>query len=127
MHRSKYTLRPKSGVWSQEPSWFSPDDTHLVGFNLTVEYDGKQLGGTNIQAVLGAPDQPRLGLNEDVAIWLESGWWVALRNQFALARCEAVEILESVADALSVITAQADTARGSETEELGRRLFASSF
>ena len=74
MNRTNYSLRPKSGVWSQEPSWSSPEDSHLVGFNLTVEYDGKRLGGTNIQAVLGAADQPRHGLNEDVVVWLDSGW-----------------------------------------------------
>jgi hypothetical protein len=98
----------------------------LVGFNLTVEYEGKQLGGNNIQAVLGAPDQPRRGLDEEVALWLDSGWWVSLRNQFALAPCVAVEILSSVADGLSTITAQLTLARGPEGKELSDRLFATS-
>lgn len=127
MHRTEYTLRPKSGVWSQSPSWSAPEDSHLVGFNLRVEYDGKRLGGTNIQAVLGAPEEPRHGLNEQVAIWLESGWWVSLRNQFALAPCEAVEILESVADELSAITTEANGARGSDTDELWKKLTGMAF
>lgn len=105
----------------------APEDSHLIGFNLTVEYDGKRLGGTNIQAVLGAPEQPRQGLNEEAAVWLESGWWVALRNQFALAPCEATEILESVADELSAITTEANRARGSQCDELWKKLVGMAF
>lgn len=53
------------------------------------------LGGTSIEAVVGAPDQPRHGLDEDVEMWLDTGWWVTLRNQFALAPCVANEIILS--------------------------------
>jgi hypothetical protein len=71
---------------------------------MTVTYDGKQLGGNNIQLVVGAPGQTRVGLDEDVILWLDSGWWVTLRNEFARAPDVAHRILESAADALSAIT-----------------------
>jgi hypothetical protein len=60
-----------------------------------------------MQVMLGAPDQVRRSLDEDVAIWLSYGWWVALRTQLALASCVPVEILNSVADDLASITAAA--------------------
>jgi hypothetical protein len=94
---------------------------------MTVEHDDKKLGGNNIQLVLGAPDQVRRGLDEDVAAWLPSGWWVTLRNQFSLAPIVAVEILTSVTDQLSSITAEADAARGSNAAEVSKRLFATTF
>lgn len=127
MHRTEYTLRPKSGAWSPHPIWSAPEGWHLVRFNLTVQYEGKQLGGTNIQAVLGASDQPRRGLDEEVALWLDSGWWVTFRNQFALAPCVATEVLDSIAESLSSITAEATAARGAEADALTKRLFATTF
>jgi hypothetical protein len=71
---------------------------------MTVNYDGKPLGGNNIQAVVGAPGQKRIGRDAQVVLWLDSGWWVAVRNEFARAPDVAHRILESGADALSAIT-----------------------
>lgn len=90
---------------------------------MTAEYDGKRLGGHNVQAVLGAPDQQRRGLDEDVALILASGWWITRRNQFAQTPCVAIEILESARDDLTRLTAAATGARGSAAEELTRKLF----
>jgi hypothetical protein len=83
---------------------------------MTVTYDGKRLGGNNIQLVVGAPSQPRRGLNEDVILWLDSGWWVTFRNEFARAPDVAHRILESAADALSAITSDP---RGADASILG--------
>ena len=127
MHRTRYELRPKSGSWTCHPDRQSSPENRLLSFNLTVRYENKALGGTNIQVVVGAPDQPRLGLNEDVPVWLDSGWWVAFRNQFALAQCVGVEIIQSVADDLSAVTEEANTARGAEAADLTHRLFAMTF
>jgi hypothetical protein len=66
-----------------------------------VRYDDKPLGGTNIQVVVGPPDQPRRGLNENVAVWLDSGWWVTSRNQFALDPWVGTEIALSMANHLN--------------------------
>lgn len=95
---------------------------------MTVERNGKQLGGHNVQVVLGTPDQARRGLDEDVALTLDSGWWVTLRNQFARAPCEAVEIIESIRDALSEITADATAASsGDASQAIAKRLFSHVF
>jgi hypothetical protein len=83
---------------------------------MTVTYGGKQLGGNNIQLVVGAPGQTRVGLDEDVIMWLDSGWWVALRNEFARAPDVAHRVVESAADALAVITADP---RGADASILG--------
>ena len=99
---TEYVLRPKSGTWTTGPG--APRD-RLLRFDMTVRYDGKPLGGNNIQVVLGAPGETRIGLDEDVILWLDSGWWVTLRNEFARAPEVARRVLESVADDLSAITA----------------------
>lgn len=83
---------------------------------MTVTYDGRRLGGNNIQVVVGAPGQPRIGLDEDVILWLDSGWWVALRNEFARVPNVAHRILESAAEALSAITSDP---RGADASILG--------
>jgi hypothetical protein len=83
---------------------------------MTVTYDGKQLGGNNIQLVVGGPGQRRVGLDEDVILWLDSGWWVAPRNHFARAPDVAHHVLESAADALSAITSDP---RGADASILG--------
>lgn len=120
MNRTQYILRPKSSVRAVNP-------LRLLGFDLTVEHDGKKVGGNNIQVVVGAPDRERRGLDEDVALWLSSGWWITLRNQFALAPCVAMEILNSVAEDLSSITANASQARGADAEALNRKLSDTAF
>jgi hypothetical protein len=94
---------------------------------MTVERDGKKLGGNNIQLVVGAPDRLRRGLDEDVAMWLSSGWWVALRNQFSLASCVAMEVLNSIENELSSITSEVNEARGPDAAEVSERLFATTF
>lgn len=91
---------------------------------MTVERDGKRLGGNNVQVVLGAPDRRRQRLDEDVAVWLESGWWVSLRNQFAQAPEVAATILASAA---STLTAEATGARGKDAEAVTRKLFSTTF
>jgi RNA:NAD 2'-phosphotransferase (TPT1/KptA family) len=93
---TQYQLRPKSGTWANRD--------RLLGFHLTVTYDGKQLGGNNIQAAVGAPDKKRFGLDEEVFLWLDSGWWVTLRNEFSRAPDVARQILGSAADEMSAIT-----------------------
>ena len=104
----EYVLRPKSGTWTTSSG--APSD-RLLRFDMTVIYDGKPLGGNNIQVVLGAPSEARTGLDEDVVPWLDSGWWVTLRNAFARAPDVARRIVESIADELSAIT---DDPRGAD-------------
>lgn len=118
MKRTEYVLRPRSGGWT------GGIDSRLVHFDMTLEHHGKPLGGHNVQVVLGAPDRVRRGLDEEVALTLPSGWWVSLRNQFALAPCVALEILESASDRLAQITREATEATGEATHELSRKLFA---
>jgi len=108
----QYQLCPKSGTWATGPG---APSRRLLRFDMTVTYDGKRLGGNNIQVVVGAPDQTRRG-NEDVILWLDSGWWVTLRNEFARVPDVAHRILESAADALSAITSDP---RGADAAILG--------
>jgi hypothetical protein len=126
MRQTRYVLRAKSGAWSAHPDAHSPD-YRLLRFDLTVERDGKRLGGNNIQAVVGAADEPRPGLDSDVCIWLESGWWVSLRNHFAAAPEVAAAILASVADSLSALTAEATEARGKDAEAVTKKVFSAAF
>jgi hypothetical protein len=126
MTRATYLLSAKSGGWSHHPDAHHPD-YRLLNFRLVVSRDGTPLGGNNVQAVLGAPDQTRYRLDEDVAMWLPSGWWVSLRNQFARAPDVATEILTSVQDRLAHVTSQLSDARGERTEELTAALFSTVF
>jgi hypothetical protein len=121
MKEARFTLRPKSGAWSQDP------DCRLLHFTLVASREGEPLGGNNVQARLGAPDQARYRLDRDVALWLRSGWWVSLRNQFAQVPEVATQILGSVHAELSEVTAALTTARGARTEELTHDLFARTF
>ena len=127
MKRTRYELRPKSGGWTCHPSRQNAPENRLLSFTLTARYGDKALGGTNIQAVVGAPDQPRHGLNEEVAVWLDSGWWVTFRNQFALAPCVGTEIIQSLANQLSALTEEANSARGEDAAELTHRVFSTTF
>lgn len=68
----------------------------------------------------------RRGLDEDVVLTLKTGWWVSLRNQFALAPCVAIEILGTVAGRLEAITAEATEASADATKQLYERLSVSS-
>jgi hypothetical protein len=113
MHRTEYLPRPRSHSWQAG---------RLLGFDMTVEHNGRPLGGHNVQAVLGAADQLRRGLDEDVALTLDTGWWVTLRNHFALAPCVAVEILGSAEDALTDVTAEANAALGEAADHLWEKL-----
>jgi hypothetical protein len=98
VRETSYVLRPKSAAWR------SSDPPSLSEVSMTVERAGAPLGGHNIQVVIGAPDRQRRGLNAQVVVWLPSGWWVTLRNQFADATGVAAAILESAADGLSDLT-----------------------
>jgi len=120
MESVRYVLRPKSRHLRVGPD-------RLVGFDLTAERRGEGLGGNNIQAVVGCPSEERHGLSQDVALWLSSGWWVSLRNQFAAAPDIASAILDSIAGELGAITARADGARGAEAEAVTDELFGTSF
>lgn len=125
MKRAQYVLRAKSGGWNEHPDNIS-HNYRLLNFTMTVEREGAPLGGNNIQLYLGAPDEKRHGLDEDVALWLASGWWVSLRNQFARAPDVATEIVGSVADSLTHLTTRAQNARGRETEAVTAEIFAMS-
>lgn len=124
MSRAEYILCPRSGGWTTQPG---SGIGRLIRFDLTAERRGAPLGGHNVQVVVGAPDLARRGLDQQVVLTLESGWWVSLRNQFADAPSAAAEILESVSDELSEITAGANTALGQALDEVSQRLFASVF
>jgi hypothetical protein len=121
----EYVLRAKSQR-SNRPPGASPD-YRLLGFDLTAERRGKALGGNNVQAVVGAPLETRYGLDEDVALWLPSGWWVSLRNQFAAVPDVADGILRAIANELGAITARATGSHGAEAEAVARDLFKSAF
>jgi hypothetical protein len=103
------------------------DPERLVGFDLTVERRGEGLGGNNVQAVVGAPSEERYGLSEEVALWLPSGWWVSLRNQFAAQPEVGSAIVRSAADELGEITSRVTHATGAEAEAVTRELFESTF
>jgi len=94
---------------------------------MTVERRGEPLGGFNIQAIVGAPDYDRRGLDEDVVMWLPSGWWISLRNQFAQAPDVAVKILELVAGQLTAVTEPLAVARGDDVEPTFWKLKATIF
>jgi hypothetical protein len=74
MKRAIYLLRAKSDGWSHHPDAHHPD-YRLLNFMLTASRDPRRLGGNNVQTVLGAAeDQTRHRLDEEVAVWLPSGW-----------------------------------------------------
>ena len=87
---------------------------------MRVERHGKQLGGHNLQVVVEAEFWPRH--DDKVALWLASGWCISFRNQFEMQPQVAVKIVESVADQLSAITAEANRATDAETKALMQRL-----
>jgi hypothetical protein len=120
MHTAEYQLRMKSGAWT------AGSGNQLVGFDLTVEYDGRKLGGTNIQVALHAPSGG-FPHGEDCAIWLASGWGVVLRNQFARAPAVATAVIEAIAAELSDITRAANSATGTATSALSERLRTTTF
>ncbi len=119
MRRTNYVLRVKSGAWSAAPG------RPLVEFSMTAECHARLLGCHNIQVVVGAPNQPQRGLNEDVLMWLDSGWWITLRNQFDQAPDTALNVIRSVEAELSAMTAEI-TAAG-EDGPVVRKLFATEF
>jgi hypothetical protein len=121
----EYTLRPKSLRSTRPPGPYP--DYRLLGFDLIVEHEGKSLGGNNIQAVIGAPSEERHGLDEHVALWLPSGWWVSLRNRFAAAPDAGKAVLSSVADELAAITSRANDAVGADAYALTQELFEMEF
>jgi hypothetical protein len=118
MKAALYTLIPRSRSTAQ---------SRLVGFDLCVQRAGAELGGHNVQIVIGAPDEPRRGLSQEVAMILDSGWWVSLRNQFAQAPSVAVEIIRSAEANLDQATASILAASGVEEERLIEQLFETTF
>ena len=105
---ARYELHPKSGTWVE--------GKRLARFDLTVGCEGTRVGGNNIQAVVGAPGERRDGLDRDVFLWLDSGWWVTLRNEFSRAPDVARRILESAAPSLCELTSDP---RGADASILG--------
>jgi len=91
VNRTDYVLRPRSGGSSAHPTNSHLPEYRLLHFDMTAERDGKPIGGHSVQVVVGAPDRERRGLGEQIALTLDSGWWVAFRNEFARASCEATE------------------------------------
>ena len=118
MRSARYVLRPKSAAWR------GFDPPRLFELSLTVEREGAPLGGNNIQLVLGAPDRPRTGLNEDVLLWLDSGWWATTRNHFALAPCVAEEIVSSAAVELSRLTERIDAGTHEDSKDFWEQVVA---
>ncbi|HEY3923810.1 MAG TPA: hypothetical protein VGL75_04550 [Acidothermaceae bacterium] len=80
-----------------------------------------------MQVVVGSPSGKRYGHDEDVALWLPSGWWVTLRSQFAAAPWVAVEILNCVVHELDAITARVSGTSGAEADAITREIFATAF
>jgi hypothetical protein len=119
MNRTSYTLRPRSGAWTGGP------DSRFVGFDITVQRDGRNLGGHNVQAAFGAAG--RSDPRHDVALTLGSGWCVTLRNQFAQAPEVALEILRSAQAGLELVTADANAVQGVAAHELSGRVLSMTF
>ena len=127
MNEASFLLRAKSAGWTGPPDAHDPD-YRLLNFTLVASRGDKPVGGNNVQAKLRAPDQPPDSWNPSADdMRLTSGWSVSFRNQFAQAPDVATEILNSIEDALSEVTAELTTARGARTEELTRDLFATTF
>jgi hypothetical protein len=118
----EYVLQARSAAWSDHPAAHAPG-YRLLSFQLSASCEGERIGGNNVQAVVGAPDQPRRGLDESVAVWLASRWWVSLRNESADTPEIAIEILTAAEPALDRITDGLTAARGTRSEELSQRLF----
>ena len=70
--------------------------------------------------VLGALDQRRTGHDERVVLWLDSGWWVTLRNDFERALDIARRIVGNITAELSAIT---DDPRGPEAAAVFASVF----
>ena len=125
MESVEYLLRAKS-LSSTCPPVSDRPEYRLFGFTLTAERRGKDLGGNNIQAVVGAPaERPtwRSESEEEIALLLSSGWWVSLRNQFAKQPEIGTTIVRSAADRLGAITSRLTDASGAEALTITRELF----
>lgn len=112
MRTTNYVLKPRSHTFADE---------QVKAFDMTVEHAGKPLGGHNVQVVLGSKGSRQASLDE-VVLTLESGWWISLRNQFALAPEIAVQILESIKPELEAATNKANGARSDDAKALWRTL-----
>jgi hypothetical protein len=126
MRRRRFDLKTKSGGWTHHPDRWTEPDARMVDFTPVALRDGHPLGGHNIQAHVGTATRHH-GPPDDVAIWLTSGWWVAFRNEFARAPQIATEIIASVEDELSVVTAALERARGPKMAEAKDRLWTMTF
>jgi hypothetical protein len=102
MRTASYTLITKSAFLGERV-----EGPRILGFSMRVECEGAQLGGNNVQLTLGAPDRLRHGLDNPVAMWLPTDWWVSLRNQFERTPDVAATILRSAEAELSKTTAAA--------------------
>lgn len=98
----------------------------MVTFTLTPLRDGVPLGGHNVQCHVGTATG-RHAPPDDVDVWLESGWWISFRNQFAQAPDSAAKIIASVEPELSDMTYELEQARGSQMATTTRKLSATTF
>ena len=119
MKTVEYLLRTRS-IWST--GQVAGDDYRLVGFDVTAERGGLPVGGHNVQAVIGAPGMTRHGLDRDVALWLASGWWVSLRNQFKSQPELGAEILTRASGELEAITVRLGDSTGATAVALWQEL-----
>ena len=115
----RYLLIPRPAALSEDPSgsnrrsyWDAPHAYRLWALALSAQGPDGRPSSHDLQVKIGAPDLSRGRSDEDVVLWLQSGWWITLRHEFAAAPRTAAAIVTSAADELSIFTAKAADARG---------------
>jgi hypothetical protein len=121
----RYLLLPRPAALSENPSgsnwrpyWDAPAAYRLWVLTLRAQGPDGRLISHNLQVKIGAADLSRGRADANVVLWLESGWWVTLRHEFAAAPRTATAIVASAAAELSNFTARATDARGDEASRL---------
>ena len=126
MREARFDLKTKSGAWTHHPTCWDEPDARMVECTLVALRGETPLGGHNIQAHVGSSTRYH-GPPADVDMWLSSGWWVTLRNQFAQAPQVGAQILGSAEDELSRITGELETMRGPAMADAKDRLCTMTF
>lgn len=121
----RYLLVPRAAALSENPSgsnwrpyWDAPDAYRLWTVTLGAQGPNGRPISHNLQVKAGAPDLSRGRADENVVLWLPSGWWVTLRHEFAAAPRTATAIVVSAIEQLSNFTSRATDARGEEASAL---------
>ena len=121
----RYLLLPRAAALSEDPSgsnwrsyWDAPHAYRLWTLTLRAQAPDGRLISHNLQIKLGAPDLARERVDAPVVLWLPSGWWVTLRDEFAAAPTTAKEIVASASEELSDFTSRATSARGEDAGAL---------